>query len=357
MEKDPEQRYQQVSQLKTELEAILPGLPAAGGSPQPPAAPGPDGAATLAELPRRPRADSGDTVVPGRLLEQPWFWRLAKAILLGMVVWIAFLTLLIGPEESGLVKIGIPLVVTFLSFLLQSFAAARANPATKEWQDLLKIVAGVAGILVALLVFARPVLQHYFSVQTDLLLFENIQYVILILIAWVAKAIGGPWSWTGLKRASHTMNGWAILCCLLGTIVGLTPWALVQVRIGNGTKYFDLDALASWHGLAITALFLSVGLFLITIRAAGWTPWWHPLAVLGAGIVIAVFSARYLVSGDQRAEFTILALYQWQNPIFERAEVDKVGPYLALILGIGLVVLGGFSIAKRIRDRRARPAG
>jgi tRNA A-37 threonylcarbamoyl transferase component Bud32 len=166
-----------------------------------------------------------------------------------------------------------------------------------------------------------------------------------------------------------------ILLCMLGVSACFLPWVAGDVKAGaaenvkfTGQLSISLAGRKSWEGFADLIIFAAVGLFLITTSMGKVRRVWRSWFVLIGSLVTIVLTAVYLAR-DHFAELNVTMhwvqtgqlpvvpgmQFQWPDvsAIFEQAVRQwmvvsfQPGVYLALAASIGLLVVGLFDLRTR----------
>src|SRR5262249_22260389 len=129
---------------------------------------------------------------------------------------------------------------------------------------------------------------------------------------------------------------WAILCCVAGVWSIIMPWRFTSVPFGG--EWWHLRGTASWHGIALGAVFGGGALLFLATYSAQGRRLWKPLAHILVGGVCLGFVLAYAFMDDQE----LIRLLNRKMPQGTRV-VAIVPAYHQL--GWGLYVAGGAAAA------------
>jgi predicted Ser/Thr protein kinase len=287
LEADPERRYQQVSELRADLDAL--GYGAA--LPRPPAAavteatragpPGPPPEATELGLGDAPLADPAVAAVRRRLRRSAY--ALLATGVLGLIVplptFLAF-DAAGGPGGGFLTMIAVDLL-----FVVPLVSCLVVWGAVQLWK-VGSYQGAVVGSIAALLPLSPVWLIGVWQGLGALLALREPG----VKAAFAPAKSRAPGR---VQRFLGTTTGWAIVCGVLGVGVCLqpwVPWAELQVidNSGHGHTLAEMHGPDSWFGLVSTVIFLAVVLLLVATGFLEPAPVWRPLVLIGAGSVISL---------------------------------------------------------------------
>ena len=158
-----------------------------------------------------------------------------------------------------------------------------------------------------------------------------------------------------LRRWLAGCSGWATIGSLLGAGAIFLPWGWVSI-LGITIFAFGYER---WYGLVSGAVFLAVFLLLVIAEYLQASRSWRTLAMIAGGAVVTAVTSSFLWAeafgrvavtpgpGDTAANIA------FGNFVRDTThEGASVGPFVALALGLGLLVLGCVSLGGIIRRTR-----
>jgi len=138
-----------------------------------------------------------------------------------------------------------------------------------------------------------------------------------------------------LRKMFATTTGWAMILCILGGLRTFLPWA-VQHRweVAPGVIWTgdnNILGFESTFGLLTAMTFFCLFLLLVATGFMEPIPLWRPLSLFTAGILAILFSLLAQTGGNSL----------------------HAGAYLAILLGIGLLFLGALQVRRILLTHRA----
>ncbi len=324
LEKEPERRYQQVSELKAAIDDLLGQL---GSGIQP--LTGPRSAATPS-LPGERTSDSTAAEPPRQVeVSKDHVRQRVKGLALGLMV-----TGCLGCLSGSLICIlswrfptGEPLtaVVGFVG-LLQGIVVIIG---ARQVQRLEAYQFAVLSSFVAMLPCSPAFLIGMPIGIWTLVMLRGSEVKAAFQGGYVeTKLETGPPPKDRLRKLFGRTTGWAMLFCLLGSLTTLLPWVVFDFP--NHALRFGYQV--DW-GIGTGLVFLILFLLLVATGFMDPVPIWRPVALFlgGSGAILC----PSLLRGS--------------------AASLKEGAYLAMVLGVGLLFLGALQI-RGILIRRRPPS-
>jgi len=160
-----------------------------------------------------------------------------------------------------------------------------------------------------------------------------------------------PLVWRTLSSFFTSVDGWAILLCLLGVGTGFLPWAVP----GAGSTFtwtadnaFGLVrwTLPSWHGVTAVAAFAIAGLVLLATYPLGPAVWKSLLLLVAAGIALTALVLFFAWPGAGHVE-------RWGDKEYPVKVSVLLGPSVALACGGALLLASGVYLGALLLRRRA----
>ncbi len=399
LEKDLERRYQQVAELRADVEKIA-GATTATVPPLPPPPHGPEQASTgtpslgdvatfapapavvgsataLAGPPPLPLPAAAPALEAARRQVSGPATGLTLAGALSIVFAIVLVVMVLptwwsvkpggapGPSGEGkqppkaLTVSGLAIGLNVLALLSMSFGAVTVLAARKlrrlESPELVLIGSGLALVpltpgwalglpmgIWALLVLRKPEVQRAFAAHKP------------------APAASFKWP----QLLPGTMTAWALGCCFLGAALGATPWATFRTLAVGGPQpvqvTYRVNGFVAWPGLLATIIFLTLGAGLVLTRP-GWPPVVRRIAaalftflrvlVPLAGLALVLFILLLLVSvGPPSGPDALVVTLQIAAPLAAGLVLMASlflprtfwRPTVLLVTGLVLVALVGF---------------
>jgi tRNA A-37 threonylcarbamoyl transferase component Bud32 len=167
----------------------------------------------------------------------------------------------------------------------------------------------------------------------------------------VSVAEGGLRS-LGLDRAAT----WTIVLCALGVLNALWPWLSIE-NYGTRVIVFGFDARATPYPPVIATGYLALGLFFfVTGQLPRLRPWRAGVALLGGGALAAltivfVHTANNVSDWDMRMKGAF-----GPRPPRDFHLLAGPGPYFAVGLGIGLMIIGAIELRGHLANRTVNGA-
>jgi hypothetical protein len=160
------------------------------------------------------------------------------------------------------------------------------------------------------------------------------------------------------KRLFSTPAGWTVILCLFGVVAGTAPWALVTVgssRLLYPAFHSDLAAL-------VLAAFVLLGLLTATTSSVVLVPRCPPALVVLTGGAVALLAGLYIalnwdvrVPGGKNEPFyrPWSSAHSWPSDGTMATISLRLGPFLALALGVGIALLGIAMLRRQNRSSRS----
>jgi tRNA A-37 threonylcarbamoyl transferase component Bud32 len=141
----------------------------------------------------------------------------------------------------------------------------------------------------------------------------------------------------------HRTATWTVILCVLGVANAFWPWAEFRHHVFTRTYYLGFDTRFSGYPVAITAGFLTMGMFfLVTARLSRLRPWRSLVALAGGAILILLV---VLLLDDKRHGADVYTLFEaLPIPYPQFFLLIWPAPFLAAGLAAGLMVLGAIDL-------------
>ena len=145
---------------------------------------------------------------------------------------------------------------------------------------------------------------------------------------------------SGIKQFFGALSGWAIVLCLLGAATVFLPWRFYALLPAFTPEWRGLPATATWHGIAVAAVYGFTGLVLIATFSPSWLPAWKPCLPLLAGAFGLVGAALYALQPN----VVLIDVFNGLMPSGARVteivpDYHAFGPGFYGAIGIGVALL------------------
>jgi tRNA A-37 threonylcarbamoyl transferase component Bud32 len=392
LEREPERRYQQVSEMKAALAVLLPmdtpwserpramvkdtQSPASGTPQEATTAPYFEespaiGALDLDEIRERVQGPANGLMISG-------FVCILGAVL---VMWI-----LANSQDTWLGPTMVPfrfgvlpaILVTILVTFMGSSAMRRLE---SHGQALLGAMASILP-LPACWLMGTLLRESGFGGNVELFVIYALGWILCVTVAvWALRVLTRPevraafeaerkrraqkkrqaaarrratWPYRA-GRFLGSATGWAILFSVAGLVAMVQPFApLAELRVGIYGFQVDVYGYHSLFGIALALAFLGLWVLLIVTGFIEPIPVWQPLAIMLTGIGILALTSLFVMmihlSMGQRVPFA------WISGDGSPAIGVTIRPmvYVVAALGLGLLLLGAVQLRGVFMQRRER---
>jgi hypothetical protein len=384
LEREPERRYQEVSELKAALEGLVPETPPGqhAGPEVKHGEPGLSGArrgGTTAPYLEEGRAKRASDPIR-RKVAKPAIGLMATVLVSLLELFLLIPQLHLSSDASVLLFLSLSLILLVCLVVTITGAMAMRFLDSYQWA-----VVGSSAAMVPLAAYGLVFAWGALSDQND---FGSLTLALLpATLGWVFSGGMGVWaalilSQSEVKAAftaerqrkaekqkeqerrravgsskrraySTTPTGWAILCTLFGlmaTVLPVFPWVVVDVGISGGPgvlqyRTVEVYGYHSGFGITLAVVFLGLLVLLIVTGFIEPIPMWQPLAMMLAGIAVLGITGVYLVNLSALAHRSTELLAPFKSV---PGKVDYVRvqptPYAVGTLGLVLLLLGAVQL-------------
>jgi hypothetical protein len=351
LEKNPEQRYQRITEMKASLEAITAGGEAQPHPPVPPTLPalgalkGVLRGAAQPHPPVPPTDAAGTEVLPASRDAQPVPPTLEDhAPIQADAATVKAARRLVHTPAFGLVIAG-----WFATFMLPAMIVLVIMTDRGRFPGGLSSVLWATWIPVFLGVLVGSVLilggRRMRALRSyELALFSSILAMLPLTVGWIFSLPLGIWAFRVLGRREvqaafplkmaranrstrqggrrrverflGSRSGWAMIVCVVGLLFCLVPWWQTGAMRVNG--------FSTWYGVLVMTTFLAVLALLVATGVIEPMPIWHPIALIAAGLGVELF----------------MGLYFWHESAVLNTFASTRMAYVPLGCGLALLLLG-----------------